>query len=38
MKTYVEWHGMEDDSFNQGIMYLLYKKKDQTKIENYKPC
>ena len=33
----IEQFGMEDDSFNRGIMYPLYKKKDKTKIENYRP-
>ncbi|KAH9901692.1 uncharacterized protein BXZ73DRAFT_62558, partial [Epithele typhae] len=29
--------GMEDKSFNEGLMFLLYKKKEKTKIENYRP-
>ena len=33
----IEQFGMEDDSFNRGIMYLLYKKKDKTKIETTDP-
>jgi len=30
-------NGIEDPSFNEGAMSLIYKKKDKTMIENYRP-
>lgn len=29
--------GLKTKSFNKGVMFLLYKKKARTKIENYRP-
>lgn len=33
----IELHGITNKSFTNGAMTLLYKKKDQTLIENYRP-
>lgn len=33
----IEKHGITDKTSNKGIMYPLYKKKDRTRIENYRP-
>ena len=33
----IERHRLIDETFNTGIMYPLYKKKDKTQIENYRP-
>ena len=31
----IEKHRISDKTFNKGIMYPLYKKKDRTRIEKY---
>jgi len=33
----IETRGLQGNSFNEGAMCLLFKKKDRTKIENYRP-
>lgn len=33
----IETHGLDDPTFAQGSMTLLYKKKEKNKIENYRP-
>ena len=33
----VEKHGVHDKAFIRGVMSLMYKKKDKTRIENYRP-
>ena len=33
----IQRHGIEEEVFTKGVMYLLYKKKDKPKIENYRP-
>lgn len=33
----IQRYGVEEEEFIKGIIYLLYKKKDKTKIENYRP-
>lgn len=33
----IEEYGLENEEFNAGVMSLMYKKKDNRKIENYRP-
>jgi ribonuclease HI/exonuclease III/chemotaxis regulatin CheY-phosphate phosphatase CheZ len=33
----IETYGIDVDAFTLGVMFLLYKKKDKDRIENYRP-
>src|SRR5882672_8948777 len=33
----IERHGVENEAYTKGVMCLIYKKKNKTKIENYRP-
>ena len=33
----IQRYGVEEDELTRGLMYLKYKKKEKTKIENYRP-